>query len=106
MPNEDLQGDWNAVSFANGELGRCTAVRERRLSGRSRTNGYSIFARHRNQRRAERISGSRGLKNVLVFLFLDCQSKAFGPTCTAMSLLHPDITIRLGYTSLRVQERH
>lgn len=27
-------------------------------------------------------------------------------TCTPVSLLHPDVTVGLGYTSLRVQERH
>lgn len=27
-------------------------------------------------------------------------------TCTSVSLLHPDVTVWLGYTSLRVQERH
>lgn len=27
-------------------------------------------------------------------------------TCTSVSLLHPDVTVGLGYTSLRVQERH
>lgn len=27
-------------------------------------------------------------------------------TCTPVSLFHPDVTIGLGYASLRVQERH
>lgn len=27
-------------------------------------------------------------------------------TCTPMSLLHPDITVRLGYARLRVQKGH
>lgn len=35
MPNEDLQGDWNAVSFSNDELGRCTAVLELHLLGKN-----------------------------------------------------------------------
>lgn len=27
-------------------------------------------------------------------------------TCTPVSLFHPDVTVRLGYAGLRVQERH
>lgn len=38
MPIEDLQGDWNAVSFSIDELGRCTAVLELHLLDRNRGN--------------------------------------------------------------------
>lgn len=62
MPNEGLQGDWNAVSFSNDELGRCTAVLELHLLGRNRGNIDLIYAQHRNQRCAESILGSGEIK--------------------------------------------
>lgn len=55
MPNEDLQADWNAVSFSSDVLGRCTAVLELHLLGRNTGNDDLIYAQHRNQRCAEGI---------------------------------------------------
>lgn len=87
MPNEDLRGDWNAASFSSGELGRCTAVRELHLLGRSRGKcDFNLI----------KIGRWR--------IITHYQSVVH--TCTPMSLLHPDITVGLGYTGLRVQERH
>lgn len=101
MPIEDLQGDWNAVSFSIAELGRCTAVLELHLLDRNREKHR--FDMHATEIRGIRVSILGGGENKEVQLEYH---KSLLHTCTPMSLLHPDITIRLGYASLRVQKRH
>lgn len=62
MPSEGLQGDWNAVSFSNVELGSYTAVPELHLLGRSRENISLVDERHRDQRCVKSILGSGKVK--------------------------------------------